>query len=435
MRLIGMALALLLSPAAPGAAQPVAGQPEPVRPDPTLPDASQTDTAQTHSSQTDPSQSDSAPTIALQPGDTVALSVMSRDDLSRDYLVAADGTISVHVIGRITAAGLSAAGLESLIETRLAEAFGQPLSVTTEVVSYRPVIVSGAVAAPGRIDFLPDMDAAAAIALAGGVGGGVASDDTAAQMRIEAEATRYATLRVQLADRLMRQARLRAERDGTGMAAVPEQVAELIGPDAAALLAVQTDLRDLRATEQAQRTREAGAKQDLAAEEAGAYGDRQALIRRQLDATLEELDRQQKLSERGLALSERQLALRVSADRYRADELEAVALAAEARQRVADAQNGLNAAQMARRAAIAEELASLASEILQIRSEMRRARQFLAKFGWETVRDLSEPGPRYLIRRRDAAGVTQIPSTSDSLLRPGDHLQVMIGENAGERPE
>lgn len=369
----------------------------------------------------------------LRPGDVISLSVLARPEMSRDHVVGLDGMISVHVVGRVRAADETAASLEAKIESRLTEIFGQPGSATVDIVTYRPVIVGGAVAAPGSMAYRADLDVATAIALAGGAGGGLAGDDLTGRMRMAAEAARYATLRVRLGDRLMRQARLQAERDGTRLETAPGDIRTLAGAQTDALLNGQAQLQDRRAEALAQRETQADARRELAQGEAAAYAERQGLIRRQLDATLEELARQQQLSERGLALSERQLTLRVSADRYRADELEAVALEAEARQRVSDAANEVEATRTARQGDIARELAALTSEILEIRTEMQQAQRFLAEFGGPAAIATSQIAPRYLIRRRDAEGVKEFPATDDMLLQPGDHLRVMLPDDLQEK--
>jgi len=57
----------------------------------------------------------------LAPGDTVEVSVFARPDLSRNYRVRVDGTISLHLVGPIVAKNLSPSQLEAEIETRLSE--------------------------------------------------------------------------------------------------------------------------------------------------------------------------------------------------------------------------------------------------------------------------------------------------------------------------
>lgn len=362
---------------------------------------------------------------AIGPGDRIDVSVLSRPELSRVYRVRPDGSISMHIVGAVRAEGLRPAEFEAALETRLAEAFESTLSTTVEVVEYRPVIVGGAVEAPGAYPFLAGLDAAGALALAGGVRRYVDGANVTAQMRVEAEVARYALLRARLAGALIERARLVAERDAATTIQAPEEAREILQQAVGDLETAQAALRAARDEQLSLRIAGGRAALELAEGEASAYAERQNLIRRQLNATLEELGAQEALSERGLARTQRLLDLRVSADRYRADELEAVALEAEARQRVSDAEAQIDALAASRATGILEAIAASDAEIVEMRTEIEQARRFVTLFsGGSLACDGLEGGATFSIRRRDADRVIVLDALPGAELVPGDMLQV-----------
>ena len=105
-------------------------------------------------------------------------------------LVDVSGDVRFPLLGSFRAAGRT---LDELIETIALEATGRQIRVNQngldsmivldgqniflDIDSYRPVIVTGAVTAPGRIDFEPGLTARAAIGMAGGLDHTTGADD------------------------------------------------------------------------------------------------------------------------------------------------------------------------------------------------------------------------------------------------------------------
>ena len=368
----------------------------------------------------------------IGPGDLVEVSVLSRPELSRAYRVRPDGLISLHIIGGVEAAGRTPAELERLLEQRLGEAFEGIASTTVEVAEYRPVFVDGHVAAPGAYAFRPGLTVAAAVALAGGRYRIASDADVTTHMRVEAEAARHAVLEARLVGVLLERARLRAERGGGPEGAASPEIEGLLDDAAARSLAeTQAALRAARDARLSLRLADGEEVRGLAEAEAEAYAERRSLIGRQLHATLEELEAQRELSERGLARTQRVLDLRLAAERYRADDLEAVALEAEARQRMTQAQTRIDEASLSRDGGVLERLASLDADILLIRAEMEQARRFVRIFGGASPgKDPVAGDTVYRIRRRATDGVAVMEAGPDAVLRPGDMLEVALADAA-----
>ncbi len=89
----------------------------------------------------------------IGPADTLAITVVDEAELTRKYLVDADGTITMPYIGRQQAAGLTVEALRTQIATALKKDWIKNPQVLVGVEQYkaRSVLVTGAVRAPQRV--------------------------------------------------------------------------------------------------------------------------------------------------------------------------------------------------------------------------------------------------------------------------------------------
>lgn len=104
----------------------------------------------------------------LGPGDQVRLTVFGEADLSGEFKVGDDGTISLPLIGQIAAKGLTPSQLEQGIAEMLTPDYVKNPNVNIEVMSYRPFFIIGEVNKPGSYPYVSGMTALEAVALAGG---------------------------------------------------------------------------------------------------------------------------------------------------------------------------------------------------------------------------------------------------------------------------
>jgi polysaccharide export outer membrane protein len=118
----------------------------------------------------------------ISPGETVEISIVSIPDHNLRAVVQADGTISVTEAGAISVAGLTPAELQARMEmvlpTKLFHVRARdgeeqtiiikPGDITTAIVAYRPVYVTGDVLTPGEQPYRPLMTVRQAIAVSGG---------------------------------------------------------------------------------------------------------------------------------------------------------------------------------------------------------------------------------------------------------------------------
>jgi polysaccharide biosynthesis/export protein len=104
----------------------------------------------------------------LASGDRLRIIVFGQDNLSNSYSVDGAGVVSMPLIGRVTALGLTTAELEKAIAAKLRQGYLREPSVSAEVEAFRPFYVLGEVTAAGQYPFISGMTAQKAVAVAGG---------------------------------------------------------------------------------------------------------------------------------------------------------------------------------------------------------------------------------------------------------------------------
>jgi len=104
----------------------------------------------------------------LASGDRVRIIVFGQSDLTNSYSLDSTGAISMPLIGRVPAQGLTTAELERAVAAKLREGYIRDPSVSIEVAQYRPFFVLGAVACAGQYSFVNGLTVEQAVAAAGG---------------------------------------------------------------------------------------------------------------------------------------------------------------------------------------------------------------------------------------------------------------------------
>ena len=106
----------------------------------------------------------------LAPLDTISVSVFQVADISRDYAVDQSGRITMPLVGRLDAVGLSTTQLASVIEQRLGEKYLRNPNVTVSLKesASRVVTVDGSVRQPGIFPAIGSLTLMQVVALARG---------------------------------------------------------------------------------------------------------------------------------------------------------------------------------------------------------------------------------------------------------------------------
>jgi len=98
----------------------------------------------------------------LRAGDTIEISIAGPSQMDQKFVLDLDGQISVPLIGVIKAEGSTIGELRDKLQHIL------PRDIAVNMVDYSPVYIDGDVVKPGQLRFRPSMTVRQAVALAGG---------------------------------------------------------------------------------------------------------------------------------------------------------------------------------------------------------------------------------------------------------------------------
>lgn len=101
-------------------------------------------------------------------GDKIKVTVFGQANMSGEFAVTGDGTVSLPFIGTIRAGGLTVRQLELEIVNRLRPDYLKNPRVSVEVLNFRPFDIIGEVQKPGSYPYRDRMTVINAIAMAGG---------------------------------------------------------------------------------------------------------------------------------------------------------------------------------------------------------------------------------------------------------------------------
>jgi polysaccharide export outer membrane protein len=105
---------------------------------------------------------------ALDSGDKLRVVVFGQDGLSASYSVDTGGSITMPLIGAVTARGRTPAQLQAAIAAKLRQGFVREPHVAVEIETYRPFFILGEVTLPGQYPYVANMTIETAVAIAGG---------------------------------------------------------------------------------------------------------------------------------------------------------------------------------------------------------------------------------------------------------------------------
>jgi protein involved in polysaccharide export with SLBB domain len=104
----------------------------------------------------------------LGAGDKIRVTVFGQPDLSGDFEIDGQGGLSLPLIQRVNAIGLTIPQLEDAITNKLKPNYLKNPRVNIEVLNYRPFYILGEVQNPGSYAYVNGMTIVTAVAIAGG---------------------------------------------------------------------------------------------------------------------------------------------------------------------------------------------------------------------------------------------------------------------------
>ncbi len=350
--------------------------------------------------------------------------------LTGEFVVGADGNVSLPIVGELRAQGISTGDLASEIGTALQSKVGLAIKpdASVQILKYRPFYVLGAVQHPGRYDYQPNLTVLQAVSTAQGL---VRADsgDLANFQRQAIEGR--GDMRVLAAERnafLARQARLVSEVANAPAVAYPP---ELIQHATDSLVAQAMREEDLlfNAERDALQTQITAIEQSKSVirTEITSLAAKDASLNHQLDLTRKDLSQVSDLVNKGIAVMPRQLAAEQSVAAYESSKLDVQIASAKAQQDLAQADRDIIELRAKFKTAIAAEASDVRAKLDANAQRMLTARGLVRQAETAApglVEAGEEPNPVYAVTR--VSDGTTVPATENDLVNPGDVVRVSL---------
>ena len=375
-------------------------------------------------------------------GDKLRIAVYERADLSGEFAIGPSASLSLPLLGRVPAEGLSLAELEAALAERLAAAAGlKEPRLSVEIVQYRPFFILGAVENSGQYPYVNGMTVLHAISIAGGYRKADAQD---ALLRLEAERARerYHLVVETQAIAIARRSRLLAERDELGEIVFPPALADTVGETKAAALAAHERV--------IMEQRTLSFQNELAVMESqkSILGDEIRALEGQLTAKgrVSELNQQEiaeieKLRQRDLVPITRLLGLRRLAAELEGDRRQLSAFIARAKQEIIKVDLSLLNLRKARTIQVLENIKQVDDELVQLAISRRAATEQIARAETAVSRlvaraPLDDAKGEVVIVRRGPDGQRELVAHDLTPVLPGDVVKVpaRLSPAAGSAP-
>lgn len=356
-------------------------------------------------------------------------SFYQRLDLTGEYTVQLDGSVSIPRMGTFSAAQKSLLDVQSEIADTFERTMGRPCEVTITILDRQPVYVMGAARNPGAYKFVPGMLVLHALALAGGLER--QAERTGQMIDFLREKERQAAIEARLKRLLAQKARLEAERDGMAEALPPSRLNEVASMDEVrtlmqtenALLAQQKRAYDEEMRRSAEEI-DAVRREMAAIESRRSQNDRIVELRQRRVSEMIELASKGVVSGPNLTMAKTDLAEVIS----KADETSV--MMAQAQQKIQQAER--NAARISdeRNARIARDLAATVEETMRTEREhvsAQRISDALSAQSPELMVDSASARIGYeIVRREKTQEAASIKADEMTPLAPGDIVRVKV---------
>lgn len=363
----------------------------------------------------------------LESGDRLRVTVHNWPDLSGEFTIGPDGTISLPMIGEVPAGGTTTGEVAQMVAEKYAARLQIEPRVNVDVAEYRPYYVLGAVANPGRYTYQPGLTVLQAVAEAGGYYRIASGSVSGEQLAIRAIET-LGLLDTERTALLARQSRLTAERVGAEEIAFPPSLLERRNePAVNALLDGEGHLFQSRRRDLEEQIQLLGSQKIHYEEEIQNLTGQMAAKRKEKALVERELGNSEKLNEQGYATLSSVLSLQREAAAIEGERLEIASYIARARQRIGQVEQELLTLQNERRLEVLMELQEVESSLATIPARMLAAQNLAGTIDAEAPSESISMSHQFTIVRQHADQTTRLSAAEDARLLPGDVLQVGIG--------
>ncbi len=350
------------------------------------------------------------------------------NELSSDYVVQDDGSISIPLLGRFAVEGQHTLDSQRWLECAFVAFLGRVGFVNIASVIKPPIYVVGKVKSAGSYDFTPGMTVLQAIALAGGFEKTPIDPSQVAELTRETQRLQTALER---AVRMMaRSSAIEAVRS-SGVNAAPPELAELAGKEKASTIMSdefevrKADMQALVADEQSLK-----GVLDAASTELNHRKARLPLTQQAIDLRRDRVDNLSKLA--AIGNIGRPVLLQAQTELLDAQERgqESQTLLNQAQEQVARAARDLRVRKEQAAINVERDLAQARQGAMEQAQESSSAADLIKVISRVQMGVSGTLETEFKIIRRTHNGVVEIPATGTTLLEPGDLVKT---QNASEQ--
>lgn len=361
--------------------------------------------------------------------------IVQRPEMSGEYAVQDDGTVSVPMIGSVAAAGRSPQQLTAALAETFEQFLGHKGMVSIVALERAPIYVLGPVKNAGSYKYASGMTVLHAIAMAGGLDRG--SNDSWSKIETVREIQKRSSAAGALLKLIARHAVLKAERDGTAPK-VPLQLTEMVGATEAKILVDdQSARRKPIVTARNERQRAVLGAVEAARHELALYGktdslDRLVKIRQERVDSTRGLVERNVLAKASLSQVEGELS---DAEQRRHEAINQYGMV---KQRIASMEADSLKVQSDLKNEVAVEIEALERQIADNEREFNTSEGVLSSLtgtGTQFVTSRQSGGPSYQIVRRTPSGPVSIDASGMAVLQPGDLVNIAVGQSEAAAPQ
>lgn len=373
-----------------------------------------------------------AETYRLVAGDQVSVSIFGEQD-TWETGIDLDGSLRLPALGRVQAEGMTLDEAEAALKAQIekTDLFVAP-RVSLSILSYAPVLVTGAVRAPGLFDYTPQLTARTTAGLAGGVAP-TGIDSTGLSLQSAEFANRLQKIETDYLSLLLRKARVEAQledldaidfdpaRDIPFPKVDTRLLNQLLSREQAILTEEKQGMQELQHLRQVEL--ENVEKQIALLQERSKVQDGMIALHQEEIAAAETLESRGLRTRMDMARVERDSA------NLQAQVLDIEAALSQARTRQADIASTMSQARSVRRVKLLENSAEMRAALEQLGHDRQSTLAKMLILGDSSALAMvgeADTTVRFEIRRRRNGAVESITAGPDDRIMPGDTLQVYI---------
>jgi protein involved in polysaccharide export with SLBB domain len=374
-------------------------------------------TGQNQKSPTSPEETVQAPGLPKSPvgepsgdlfgAERLAIRVQGYPELTGEYRINLDGTISIPFVGRVSVVNMDASALEKAIADKTSEIASREIFVTVEVASFRPVFVTGQVKNSGSSPWRPGITVLQAVAMSGGVSNGLAESsdgNDVARLRKASDDSKRA---------LASLARLRAEQNGAASIETPAALVALVGKkEADELIAREGPILASRRNSKESQLQNIQQRKQLAQQELDGLQSQRARLEDQLNARRDYQAKLRELLSKGLVREERSMEADIVVFNLEDKRASLSVALAQVQNVLASLDRDAMALTLDRKATVESEITKLERDVAQLNIEIETAKGTGMMYALEAQR---RPVSYQIIR-----GSSQIAAAPATALMPGD---------------